>query len=503
MPSPAGAGWCDNERVRIRGRAKIAGFSVVGALVVVALAGQERTQVGPFETTLSVRPSLTGSTTVLLPPLGSIHLDTHDAPIAVDLRVDELQLVAAERIASDPASVDQLGRAVEDDVRRALRWLIVRCLIAAIVGGAVGALLAHTTMRSALLGGLAGLVLVGGVSAVAAATFDRAAIAEPRYSGILTVAPQAVGDVETIIERVDEYRSQLSELVENVVVLYRAAESVPVAPAGDVTRILHVSDIHLNPQAFDLIEQLVRRFGVDAVADTGDTTDWGSDPESTIIDRIGALDVPYVWVRGNHDSRATQAAVAAQPNAVVLDGDAADVAGLRFWGIGDPRYTPNKDQALRGQGERDAAEAFAGQVRRELGRDRPPAVDVAMVHDRRMARTLGGQVPLVLAGHVHRTAVNRLGERTLVLTEGSTGGAGLRGLQGAEPKPLQCSILYFDKKTGELIAYDRVTVRALGETGVTISRHVLEHGSEITDRSSTSTSAGTTPPPQPGVVSEP
>ena len=32
-----------------------------------------------------------------------------------------------------------------------------------------------------------------------------------------------------------------------------------------------------------------------------------------------------------------------QPNAVVLDNKVAEVGGLRLAGIGDPRFTPDKD----------------------------------------------------------------------------------------------------------------------------------------------------------------
>jgi len=202
--------------------------------------------------------------------------------------------------------------------------------------------------------------------------------------------------------------------------------------------------------------------------------------------------VPYVYVRGNHDSRGTQRAVADQPNAVVLDDEATEVAGLRFWGIGDPRYTPDKDQAAAGPSEQERAEAYAPEVADQLAGSQPPDVDVVLVHDERMATDIGGEVPLVLAGHTHKAREARLeraddgsdeettdgaGEDapgdSLLLVEGSTGGAGLRGLQGDEPKPLEASVLYFDPDTDELLAYDRISVKGVGETGATIDRHIL------------------------------
>jgi hypothetical protein len=63
---------------------------------------------------------------------------------------------------------------------------------------------------------------------------------------------------------------------------------------------------------------------------------------------------------------------------------------------------------------------------------------------------------------------------TTLLVEGSTGGAGLRGLQGEEPEPLTCSVLYFDRVTDRLLAYDRVSLDGFGRAGARIERHVLE-----------------------------
>ena len=62
---------------------------------------------------------------------------------------------------------------------------------------------------------------------------------------------------------------------------------------------------------------------------------------------------------------------------------------------------------------------------------------------------------------------------TLLMIQGSTGGAGLRGLQGEEPTPLACTVLYLDPETGELRAYDEITLGGLGETEVTIQRFVV------------------------------
>jgi predicted phosphodiesterase len=500
---------------------RIALFALAGAALAVALFGRVPAKVGPFETTLAARPSLSGHTVVHLAPLGTIVLDTHDWPIALDLRVDEIGVADAERIAEDPTAIDRLGDDAADEVRGALVGLAIRCIGAALLGGVAGALVARLSWRSAVAGAGVASLLVAALGLGAAATFHADAVAEPRYTGLLSRAPTAVGDIEAVLDRFGEYRAQLSDLVDNMATLYLAGSELPTfEPDGGMIRVLHVSDIHLNPQAFDMMSRLTEQFGIDVIADTGDLTDWGTDPETQLVDRIGELDVPYVYVRGNHDSRRTQEAVAGQPNAVVLDGNAATVAGLRFWGIGDPRYTPDKSEQGEGT-ERERAEEFAPVVADRLAADEPPPVDVALVHDERAAGDLGGEVPLVLSGHTHDAAEGRIEprdetedtdtdsetdtdssdstdepstaaaddddgddggeddappEETLLLVEGSTGGAGLRGLQGEEPEPLAASVLYFDPETRRLVAYDRITVAWLGDAGATIERHIIGEG---------------------------
>jgi predicted phosphodiesterase len=491
---------------------RTAAFMLTGALLAVVLFGRVGAKVGPFDATVAARPALQSQTTVHLAPLGTIVLRTHNWPMALDLRVDQIGLPEAKRIAEHPETIDRLGDGVADDVGDALTRLAWRCLFVAMLGGAAGALLARADWRSALKGAGVGVLLVAVVGGGTALTFNANAVSEPRYTGVLRAAPAAVGDVKAIVKRYGEYRAQLSDLVGNVVKLYLAAENLPTFEPDDGTiRLLHVSDIHLNIQAFDLIKDITKQFKIDAVVDTGDITDWGTEPESRLIQQIGKLKVPYVWVRGNHDSSRTQRSVAAERNAVVLDGDARTVVGLRIWGIGDPRYTPNKDQAIAHDhgAEVEKAEAFAPTVARELAEDTghgQPPVDLVMVHDSRTAADIGGKVPLVLAGHIHKFAIGTIEAttttepeasdasgssstttatttatnggkeqpETVLQTEGSTGGAGLRGLQADKPHPLTATVLYFDKKTHRLVAYDRITVKGFGQTGATIDRHILK-----------------------------
>lgn len=455
-------------------RAGVVAVAVAGTVFGLLIAPRAHADVGPFRMSAAARPSFEGGTTVRLVPLGSIRLDTHDAPIAVDMRLEELRPDEAEAIARDPSALEGLQDDIAADARSILLAVTWRAVLAGLIGGALTSALAFRSWRAGVAGLLVATVVLGTTGVAARTTFSPEAVSEPRYTGLLANAPTVIGDVETVLDRFGEYRSQLGDLVTNAVELYRAGQALPdFEPGDDAVRLLHVSDIHNNPQAYDLVGRLVEDFAVDAVVDTGDISDWGSGAETQLTAPIGRLGVPYVFVRGNHDSSATERAIDALPNAVVLDGAAQTVAGLRIWGIGDPRFTPDKSGETGAGVEREAIERFAPVLRRQLLADTPPNVDLVTVHDPRAAADITGEVPLVLAGHGHEPRYDEI-EGTVLLVEGSTGGAGLRALRGEFPEPLTSTLLYFDPRSDRLVAYDRITVAGLGAAAASIERHVVQ-----------------------------
>jgi len=384
---------------------------------------------------------------------------------------------------------DELFAAPVDDLRRAVVALL------ALGGAALTSLVVfRKRWREPLLAaGITSALLVT-TAGIGAATWRPEALSQPTYTGLLVNANSLIGSAEDIAARFDAYRASLEDLVANVGTLYATLSALP-APGGDTDTValLHVSDLHLNPAGFDLVRQVVEQFKVDGVLDTGDITDWGSAPENQLITSVGTFGVPYVYIRGNHDSATTAALVAAQPDTTVLDDSAVTIAGIEIIGAPDPRFTPDKstgdDKAgadvLTRSGQ-DLAD-FAGTL------DKPPAI--AMVHEPGQVAPLDGVVPLVLAGHTHERHVSKLDGGTRLMVEGSTGGAGLRGLQGEDPTPLTCTVLYLDPDTGHLRAYDEITLGGLGETEVTIQRTVVPLDTKVPDTSPDGTAVhGTTAP---------
>jgi predicted phosphodiesterase len=349
--------------------------------------------------------------------------------------------------------------------------LLTKSLIVAVLGASGLVLLTFRSWRPTAAAAVTTVGALVACSGLAAITWNTKALSQPKYTGVLASAPSLIGNIDDIQNRFDSYRAELSKIVTNVSKLYNAASTLPTAPQGDATPVLWVSDIHDNPEAFSVMSSLVSQFKVKAIVDTGDLSDHGTITENQFAAPIGILGAPYIYVRGNHDSAsATQRFVASRRNATVLDnGDIVEIAGLRFAGIGDPLFTPRKTTVADEETDHDALVA-SGEILADAVRSAAPPVDVALVHDPVMATPLFGQVPLILDGHVHHRD-SHVQDKTLELTQGSSGGAGLRNLEGDKPLPLELSILYFAPETHRLVAVDDVTVSGLGGESVQIERH--------------------------------
>ncbi|MFE3458282.1 metallophosphoesterase [Nocardiopsis aegyptia] len=442
---------------------------LVGGWLGLALGGEVVTPIGPADVTLGLSPQWEGETVVDVRPLGQLAFDTHDAPLRLNATISDIRLSAAEEMFADPDAINRMAAGIGSDLRAGVISLLVRALVAATLGAVLMGLLLFRSVWRSLFSGVVSLAVLVASGALAASSFNPSAIAEPRYTGLIAGAPQVVGGAEAVVSRFNQYQEQLAGLVGNVAMIYEATSTLPVYEEDEsVVRVLHVSDIQLNPASWSIIRTLREQYAVDVIVDSGDLTDRGSAAEDVFADEIADLEVPYVWVRGEHDSMGTQRAVEAQPNAVVLDEDTEEVAGLTFFGAGDPRYTPDAtrlnpdEEAVAALGE-DQAASVAGD-----------GVDVAVLHTRTQGDAFDGAVPLVLTGgdHMRSTALGEEGTRFLV--QGSTGGAGLSGLDHGmgRPTPYQASVLYFDVETGRLQARDDIDLGGIGLTSAQVERHV-------------------------------
>lgn len=432
------------------------------------VAGTSHAFVGPLAIDVAFRPTLTGESVIHLDPVGAVVLKTHQAPVTLDVSVRQVDLPGLSGIVAHPQSLTRLDDQITSGIEDVLVKAAIRAAITVVLGGALAAALVLRSIRRTLLAAGVLVLTAVGTYGLAALTYSPDSVREPTYSGPLAAAPKLIGNAEEIANNFDAYAEQLAGFVTNVAAVYNTTLKLDTfQPNDDTIRVLHVSDLHLNPAAWDIIDAVADQYDVDIIVDSGDIVDQGTSLESSYVHSIGDLGRPYVYVKGNHDSIATVAAIAVQPNAIILDGEPVEVKGVRFFGAPDPRFTPDKsvrgvfDEQIKAGSEEFAAAAHALE----------PQADVLVFHDPKYVELLDGAAPLVLSGHLHKRDTFTLDQGTRVMIQGSTGAAGLRGLQNEEPTPAMLSVLFLDRETKQLVAWDDLTLGGLGQTSVQIDRH--------------------------------
>ncbi|MEV0317644.1 metallophosphoesterase [Streptomyces sp. NPDC050659] len=473
---------------------------LLGAWLGLLIVGSVHVPVGPMDTRMTLRPSLTGGTKIDVSPLGALELRSHTAPIRLDVDVDRLDPVRSQALVDHPERISGLQEEVARDVGHGTLDLAVRSCVAVVSGATALGLAVYRRPRRALAAGGLALTLLAASGTAAYATWNPKSVLEPKFSGLLSSAPSVVGNARSIVSEFDIYQQELARLVTNVTKLYDATSTLPAyQPNPSTIRVLHVSDIHLNPASWKIISSLVEQYDINVIVDSGDTMDHGSAAENAFLDPIEDLGAPYVWVRGNHDSRTTQRYLQRMKNVHVLDeGRAVSVAGLRFAGTGDPQYTPDRSVAAEGK----PAEVMAGIRLASSLRDQQAAgtpVDIAVAHNPDAARETDGEVPLALAGHIHHSEMEVMEGGTRLRIEGSTGGSGLRAVEGKYPDPVEASVLYLDRETRRLQAWDEIKLGGLGLTKAEVSRHLPKENQPGATPSppppTRSSGAGAPPPP--------
>jgi predicted phosphodiesterase len=322
------------------------------------------------------------------------------------------------------------------------------------------------------------MVAISASETLSATTYDIAAFSQPTYAGTLAQAPDLIGPVSRVPERIESMREGLEQAVEGAVSACTSLHLRPTLEDGG-TRVLHISDVHTSTLGMDFAQQVARSFDVDLVIDTGDLTSFAVPAESFIIDRIPGFGRPYVFVRGNHDTEALQTRVAGTTNGIVLDGETVTIEGLTIYGLGHPSFAPAQGYPV--DDDEFAAEArAAGEI---IAADLDAAaesVDLVAVHDDRMAEAIAGRVPLVLSGHFHVSS-QRVLDGSLFLRIATTGGSGAGVFRGLEEIPFSAQVLYFSAGDDpELLAYD--VIEQMPDSGsLTVHRvYVAEEYGELT-----------------------
>lgn len=415
--------------------------ALAGAVLFIWILGPAEYQLDGFRVRGAVRPATSGQTVVEFPPLGTLTAETHFAPLECRVTLVQVEEKMVTATLNNP-DLGMLWARLEADVARALKAFVFRQFLLGILGAVVLTwFVFRPPLRKIWQPALAGFLLTAAWLTPAYLTYRADAFKHPAYNGMIEAAPQVLALSQGLVAGLQEFKSKAPAVVANLQALFNRADSLNAAAAGDNgTKLLLVADIHNNPVGLALVRELASRFDVDAVLDAGDLTDLGSPLELALMEDIKRIPVPYVFAPGNHDSPEVMEFMAAQPRVHILEGRTLTVAGLTVLGAPHPsayRAAPKADtpeqEALRAQ-----ADALAETLQ---SAERP--VDVLMVHDPRVAKRFAGRVPLVVCGHTHRPAVESNGT-SLLLNPGTTGAAGIRGLQSAKEIPYSAMVVHLD-----------------------------------------------------------
>ncbi|NLJ80669.1 MAG: hypothetical protein GX335_06575 [Firmicutes bacterium] len=438
-------------------------FVFLGAVLFVNLFSSTNYHSFSLGFNLELKLGYQGYTRLVLPPIGEIRAKTHWFPARLSAELKSVDLgLLRKTVFVAPESNQVLQKVLEDIAWKALILFGTKLVLLGAGGALFGLWLSgRRKVKQFLWAAGAGLVLILVVAAGIFWSYDLDAFENPEYEGIIEAAPWVLNMVWEALDRVEELGERIQVLAQNLYSALNSLENLgPLGfPDADLV-VLHVSDIHNNPIAYDFAKQVIESFPVNFVLDTGDLTDWGTALEAEITTRIKALNLPYLFTSGNHDSPEVLERLAQIPNAVIVEGREQILNGLRIVGMGDlvaDRYLP--EPAPLGELKAKAVEINEKWSQIE---SRP---HIFMIHNHRIAKAIEpGLFPVVVYGHTHILEMQQI-DSTVYINAGTTGAAGIRGFQSKEPLPYSLSLLYFvydEEGVPVLIAVDGVHVAGLG-----------------------------------------
>ena len=157
---------------------------------------------------------------------------------------------------------------------------------------------------------------------------------EPQYEGVISAAPGLISLANRSISRIGKIGDQANLLIDKVESLVASTDSLAniqaLSEKGIVKKILLISDLHSNPVGIELIKSLISAFNIDMVIDTGDLSDFGTALEAKTAEAISNLNLPYIFIPGNHETPEMVAFLAQLPNVTVLKGATTEIQGIKI-----------------------------------------------------------------------------------------------------------------------------------------------------------------------------
>ena len=447
-------------------------------MVAFSLAARGPLTVGPARLAISVAPAASARTVVELPPFGSVEAATHRGPVELTVRLEEIDVVGTSRMIESGALT--LPTTLGPDAARTLPMGGLSTLVLRLIGGGLlaaglaAALVALALRRGTVVLALAvalAIAIPAATTGVAYATWDISAFREPTLRGNLAYAPQLVDLFSTRVAAIERLREQAARLARNLSAYYADERSLASGGALPGTyRVVHVTDLHLDPVGAELARSIVRSYKASLVIDTGDLPILGADVEGRVYESLVDTSVPRIYVPGNHDSPASEATLGRLGYTVLTSGT-AEVDGVRVLGVPDPISRTFGVEPDPGRLENAGRAAYA-RLRRAL-RSGEATPDIVAIHNPVMEEPFVGVAPLILSGHTHSARLY-VSDGTVRLNSGTLGGMPYDPeTSGRAVLPYSASVLYFTaEEPRRLIAVDRIAVFPTRSS--TISRDVID-----------------------------
>jgi predicted phosphodiesterase len=416
--------------------------AILGAAIAVNLVSGTVYKLSAFEVELMVKISGNNFTEINFPPVGKIIANTHSFPINLKATVLNVNPDRLRTLIEDIKDKEEFLDTIKIRGKNIIQFFVLRTLLIAFLGGIVAIfILGSRNWQELIAGGLIALIFLTILSLGVYATYDLNRFDDPNYKGMLSAAPWMIGLIKEGLNNIDELGSEMEKLTTNISKLFTEVEGLrPLGEIGGQLKVLHVSDIHNNPVAFDFIEKAVNSFDVDIIIDSGDISDYGTPIEAKLLDRIDKLKMPYIFIPGNHDSPAIVDKMKEFDNVILLNADTVKLKGLTITGIADPASTTKNIKPP----EVKMVEEYQSGLSNLLDNLTEPP-DIVVTHNFLIASHQVGEIPVLLHGHDHDFKI-REENGTTIIDAGTTGAAGIRGLQSKKGIPYTLNLLHFSNE---------------------------------------------------------
>jgi predicted phosphodiesterase len=444
---------------------------ILGTLLFIQLFAQISFKYESFNFRLTTAIGPSGGTVVAVPPVGRLFFKTHQTPWRLTITLNEIDFMKLEKQLTTLPPKNSWLQTLQHEIVKTVVKLFVLVTICGVSGALVTLLLFRVKpgARQFRHGILIALVVIGLLLGTTMLTYDEYAVHRPQFQGVLASAPWVLNLISMGLDNIETIGNNLKQISQELPMLYKQAGGTKnLSDLQTDLAVLHVSDIHNNPAAFDFINELAINFKINFILDTGDLTDYGTPLEANITSRFSQIKIPYVFVPGNHDSPFLLKQLKRLRRVKILTNGYIKIHGLVIAGIADPAsLSDNPDLAPP-----ELQDTFRKNLMETVGK-LTQTPDLIAVHDIATAEDLIGKVPLIAHGHNHQYSITTK-RNTVIDDAGTTGAAGLRGLT-EKGVPYSATILYWKKdSSGKLKFHAADSIKIDGVQGLlTITRHTF------------------------------